>query len=145
MPRRWKPWLMSLLMSNMIVPLFFIANRQEAFVVFVTALLAGAVFIVLTAYSGFSRLLGFGHVPWIPLVIYLVMRLEPARAVAASADATTADKIFLIWMHAVIILDCGSLLLDAANVVRYFAGDREEMVADLSPPLPAEVKTAENS
>ena len=136
---------MSLLMSNMIVPLFFIVDRPEALTVFVAALLSGAIFIVLTAYSGFSRLLGFGHLPWIPLVIYLVTRLHPARAVAASADASLADSIFLVWMHAVIILDSGSLLLDAANVVRYYAGDRKEMVAGLSREVPAAVEFTDAS
>ncbi len=79
MPRRWKPWLMSLLMSNMIVPLFFLSNHMEAWVVLGTALLTGATFIALTAYSGFSRLLGFGHLPWVPMLVYLILRLPDAQ------------------------------------------------------------------
>ncbi|MEK6246931.1 MAG: hypothetical protein N2C12_02050, partial [Planctomycetales bacterium] len=72
---------------------------------------------------GFSRLLGFGHLPWIPMVIYLSMRME---------HAPLEDRYFRAWLWAVIVLDSGSILLDAANVIRYFAGDRDEMVAGLS-------------
>lgn len=125
MPRRWKPWLMSLLMSNMIVPLFFLSNHIEAWVVLGTALLTGATFIALTAYSGFSRLLGFGHLPWVPMLVYLILRLPDAQQ-------DFPETWFLFWIHAVIILDIGSLILDAANVVRYFRGEQGEMVEGLS-------------
>ena len=121
MPVRWKPWLISLLAANMIVPLFYI-TRLEAKVVLGVALLGGATFVVLTAFTGFSRLLGLAHFWWIPLVVFLSNRLD-------SYPATTA---YGIWLRAVIVLDTGSLILDLANVVRYLRGDRNEMVAGLS-------------
>ena len=121
MPVRWKPWLISLLAANMIVPLLFI-TRLEAQVVLGVALLGGATFVVLTAFTGFSRLLGLAHLWWIPLIVFLLYRLDPY-------PATTA---YGIWLRAVIVLDTGSLVLDVANVVRYLRGDRQEMVASLS-------------
>jgi hypothetical protein len=121
MPLRWKPWLISLLAANMIAPLFWI-HRWEAQVVFGTALLNGATFVVLTAISGFSRLLGLGHIYWIPLVCFLWQRL----------DQVPGDTAYGFWLRAVIVLNCGSLVLDASNVVRYIAGDRDEMVGGLS-------------
>ena len=121
MPVRWKPWLISLLAANMIVPLFYI-TRLEAEVVLGVALLGGATFVVLTAFTGFSRLLGLAHFWWIPLVVFLSNRLD-------SYPATTA---YGIWLRAVIVLDTGSLILDLANVVRYLRGDRNEMVVGLS-------------
>ena len=124
MPRRWKPWLMSLLMSNMIVPFFFLQDHVEPWVVLGTALLTGATFIALTAYSGFSRLLGFGHLPWVPMVVYLILRLP-------AAQQAYPGTWFLFWLQAVIVLDIGSLILDGANVVRYFRGERAEMVEGL--------------
>ena len=120
MPTSWKPWLITLLFANMIAP-FFWANQFEAQVVFGVALLNYLTFIILTGLSGFSRLLGFGHIYWIPLICFLWTRL----------DIVPADTAFGIWIRAVIVLDAGSLLLDFANVVRYFRGDREEMVQDL--------------
>ncbi len=121
MPVRWKPWLLSLLAANMIMPLFFI-TRLEAQVVLGTALLGGATFVALTAYTGFSRLLGLAHLWWIPMIIFLLCRIEPYPASTA----------YGFWLRAVILLDSGSLVLDVANVVRYLRGDRQEMVSGLS-------------
>jgi len=125
MPRRWKPWLMSLLMSNMIVPFLFLSEHQEAWVVLGTALVTGAAFIVLTAFSGFSRLLGFGHLPWVPMLVYLIVRFPEAQQ-------SYPETWFILWLQAVIVLDIGSLILDTANVVRYFRGEHSEMVEGLS-------------
>ena len=72
---------MSLLMSNMIAPFFFLSEHVEAWVVLGTALVTGAAFIVLTAFSGFSRLLGFGHLPWVPMLVYLIVRFPEALMV----------------------------------------------------------------
>jgi len=113
---------MSLLSSNMIVPLFFLSEHPEAWVVLGMALLTGATFIALTAYSGFSRLLGLGHLAWIPMVIYLAGQVSQAQS----------GSWFRFWLITVIVLDTGSLFLDAANVVRYWLGEREEMVKGLS-------------
>ena len=61
MPLPWRLWLMLLVVINLIVPLFFL-NRLEAQVV-VGALLAIMVLMTaLTAVSGFTRLLGLGHI-----------------------------------------------------------------------------------
>ena len=125
MPRPWKPWLMSLLMSNMIVPLLFLSDHIEAWVVLGTALVTGAMFILLTAYTGFSRLLGLGHLAWIPLVIYLAMQIP-------DAEKAYGGTWFLFWLKTVIVLDTISLFFDGANVVRYLRGEHQEMVEGLS-------------
>ena len=108
---------MVLLTTNMVAPLFFF-DTLEARVVFGVAILNGALFTVLTYASGFSRLLGLGHLPWIPLVWFLATR---------SVDFPP-DTPFAAWMWAVIVFNSVSLVLDAANVVRWIAGDRAEMV-----------------
>ena len=120
MPARWKPWLVSLLVANMILPWCF-PDRPEAWLVFGVALLNGALFVVLTACGGFTRLLGLGHLFWIPMLFILWPRLSEAPL----------DQFFGIWLHTVWVLDALCLLLDFANVVRYVQGDREELVAGL--------------
>ena len=121
MPIHWKPWLISLLTANMIVPLFYL-TRWEAQVVLGVSLLGGATFVVLTAWTGFTRLLGLAHGWWIPLIFFLLNRL----------DQNPASTAYGFWLRTVIVLDAGSLVLDAANVVRYLRGDRQEMVAGLT-------------
>lgn len=121
MPLRWKPFLTCLLVANMIAPLFAM-YRLECQVLFGVALLNGAMFVVLTAYTGFSRLLGFGHIFWIPLIVFLTLRLD---------DLPADDTVHRTWMLVVVALNGISLLLDTYNVIRYFRGDRDELVAGL--------------
>ena len=59
------------------------------------------------------------------MLVYLILRLPQAKQ-------QFPDTWFLFWLHAVIVLDIGSLILDTTNVMRYFAGDRDEMVKGLS-------------
>lgn len=120
MPLAWKPWLVSLLVANMIAPLLWM-DRLEAQVVFGVALVNAATFVILTSLCGFSRLLGLAHIYWIPLVIFLWQRLE----------LFPPDTAYGFWIRAVMVLDAGSVVLDASNVIRYVRGERDEIVAGL--------------
>jgi len=103
----------------------FAMYRLECQVVFGVALLNGATFVVLTAYTGFSRLLGCGHIFWIPLIVFLALRLDKVP------NDTNADIVHWVWMVVVIFLNSVSLVFDVYNVIRYLRGDHEELVTDL--------------
>jgi hypothetical protein len=121
MPIYWQLWLMLLVTFNLIIPLFFL-NRLEAQVV-VGALVASMILMtVLTAISGFTRLLGLGHIFWIPLLYFLWMRLEQ----------NPADDFFGLWLRVLMTLNAASLIIDVIDVGRYIAGDRSETVKALS-------------
>lgn len=140
MPIRWKPWLFQLLLANMLLPpvlMLLFPQRAEPFVVFGVSLVGGATFVALTAYFGFTRILGFAHISWIPLIVYLWLRLDSYPL----EGATGTELTFAIWLRMVLVLDVGSLVLDAANVIRYFRGDREEMVTGLDPDVQPEVES----
>lgn len=120
MPVQWQLWLLLLVCVNLIIPLFFI-DRLEALLV------AGAFFgsvllmTILTAVSGFTRLLGLGHILWLPLLYFLWTRL----------DQIPGDNLFGIWVRTLMMLNAVSLVIDAADVIRYLAGDRAETVKGL--------------
>ena len=121
MPIYWQLWLMLLVTFNLIIPLFFL-YRLEAQAV-VGALVASMILMtVLTAISGFTRLLGLGHIFWIPLLYFLWMRLEQ----------NPADDFFGLWLRVLMILNAASLIIDVIDVGRYIAGDRSETVKALS-------------
>ena len=87
------------------------------------AFLASIVFMTaLTAISGFTRLLGLGHMFWIPLLWFLWTRL----------DGAPSDTFFGLWLRVLITLNALSLVIDTADVIRYIAGEREETVKDLA-------------
>ena len=120
MPIHWQLWLMLLVIANMIIPLFFL-NRLEGQVVLGTFLASMILTTVLTGLSGFGRLLGLGHILWIPLLYFLWARL----------GQIPADDFFGIWIRVLMALNATSLVIDATDVIRYLAGDREETVPGL--------------
>ncbi len=117
MPIHWQLWLALLVTANLVIPLFFL-NRLEAQVVVATLVASMILMTGLTALSGFTRLLGLGHILWIPLLYFLWMRLEQ----------NPVDDFFGVWIRALMILNAASLIIDAIDVGRYMAGDRSETV-----------------
>jgi hypothetical protein len=113
-------WLMLLVVVNMVVPLFFL-GLMEARIVLVTFLASMMLMTVLTAYTGFTRLLGLGHILWFPLIYFLWTRL----------DQIPSDNFFGIWILVLMALNAISLVVDVADVTRYITGDREETVKDI--------------
>jgi hypothetical protein len=113
-------WLVLLVAVNLVIPLFYL-GRIEARVVALTFLIAAVLMTVLTALSGFSRLLGSGHFVWFPLLYFLWTRLEQIPA----------DDFFGIWVRVLMIVNAISLVIDVVDVIRYIAGDREETVEGL--------------
>ncbi len=117
MPLPWRLWLVLLLTLNLIAPLVFI-ERLEAQATVAALLVSMALMTGLTGLSGFSRLLGLGHIVWVPLLFFLWTRLGEIPAVDA----------FGFWVRAVIAINAMSLVIDAVDVIRYAAGERAETV-----------------
>jgi hypothetical protein len=118
----WQLWLMVLVVHNMIVPLFYF-GRLEAQVVFVTLLASMGLMTLITAKTGFTRLLGFGHILWVPLLYWLWTRLP---------QIPTGD-IFGVWVRSLMVVNAISLVIDAVDVARYIAGDRAATVVGRRP------------
>ena len=116
----WKLWLSLLIAANVFVPLFYF-QQLEAQVVLGTMAANLALMTFLTSRFGFTRILGLGQIFWIPLLAFLFTRL---------GDIPAGDA-FGIWIRALIVLNSVSLVIDAVDVIRYIAGDREETVAGL--------------
>jgi hypothetical protein len=65
--------------------------------------------------KGFVRLLGIGHIASVPMIPWLILRL----------DNTSFDSFFGYWLAAVIFLNFLSLIIDGIDVMRYIRGERE--------------------
>ncbi len=120
MPFHWQLWLVLLLTVNLIVPFFYI-DRVEAQVVIAVLVASFVLSTILTARVGFTRLLGLGHILWIPLLWFLWTRLVQ----------NPPHDLFGIWIRTLMTLNAMSLVIDAVDVIRYIAGDREETVKGL--------------
>ena len=120
MPFHWQLWLVLLLTVNLIVPFFYI-DRVEAQVVLAVLVASFVLSTILTARVGFTRLLGLGHILWIPLLWFLWTRLVQ----------NPPHDLFGIWIRTLMTLNAMSLVIDAIDVIRYIAGDRAETVKGL--------------
>jgi hypothetical protein len=108
----WRMWIALLGVVNM-TAVFFLDTLEGKLVL--AALFAGAVFqLSIFAAKGYVRLLGIGHILWLPLVFWLGSRI---------GDIGT-DSAFGKWVVAVIVVDGISVIIDAVDVGRYLAGDR---------------------
>ena len=121
LPVHWQAWMMILLGANLIAPLVFL-NHLEAQVTLATFLLSATLMTLLTARFGFTRILGLGHIFWIPLLAFLIPRL----------NSIPTDSFFGIWIRVLVILNGISLVIDVVEFVRYIAGDRQETVTGLN-------------
>jgi len=119
MPVPWLFWVMLLVAVNLIVPLFFIQTVEAQ--LSIAALIAGAIAqSVIHARLGFVRLLGLGHIFWIPLVIWLGFRLSD----------TGLGDLFAIWLAALVLIDTVSLIIDGIDVVRFLSGERSPTLSN---------------
>jgi len=112
-----KFWVGLLVIFNMIIPLFFL-ERLEAQVVLAAIMASMALMTLITATTGFSRLMGLGHIFWIPLLFFLGTQL----------DQIPPDDGFGVWVRALMVINATSLVIDAVDVFRYLAGERMEIV-----------------
>lgn len=120
MPIQWQTWLILLVGANMVVPFFYL-YRLEAQVALGTIMLSMMLMTVITQRTGFTRLLGLGHIGWFPMIYFFWTRLSQIPA----------DNLFGIWLRALMIINAVSLVIDVADVVRYIAGDRLETIKGL--------------
>lgn len=113
MKKPWVVWVGMLLTANMVAPFFFI-KTLEAQAVLASVMVGAMIQMVIFGNKGFVRLLGVGHVVWIPLVLWLATRW----------DAGMLETPFEIWVCAVMVLNSLSLIIDAVDVARYIRGER---------------------
>jgi hypothetical protein len=106
-------WLIALAAVNM-ASLYFI-DTTEARVVFVAFVISIIIMTIIYLRLGFVRLLGLGHILWIPMVLWLWTRL---------VQTPPFNSTFEYWLLIVIVINTISLVIDAVDVVRYIKGER---------------------
>ncbi len=120
MPLQWQIWLMFLVGANMVVPFFFL-DHLEAQIALGIIMLSMMLMTAVTHFSGFTRLLGLGHIFWFPMLYFFWTRL----------GQIPADNFFGIWLRVLMIINAVSLIIDVVDVVRYITGDRLETIKGL--------------
>lgn len=108
-PRIWNVWLVGV---NLMC-LYFIGH-VEAQVVLGTTLLSVVGQAMIYSRMGFTRVLGIGHLLWIPMFAWLATRL----------DIIAAYPELQFWIAVLAVTNAVSFVIDAADVARFFKGER---------------------
>lgn len=115
----WRLWVGLLAFLNLIAPLAFL-DRPDAHWTLAAMAAVAVSMVVLAHIQGFTRLLGLGHIWWAPLIWYLIDR-------GALSDPGLNREWFVLWRDAVVAANTLSLVIDAGDVGRFLAGDREKL------------------
>ena len=81
-------------------------------VIFVTFMLSAALMMGLYSRFGFKKILGMGHVLWIPLLLYVLVEIP------------NANGMFQSYLIVLSISIAVSLVFDAIDVLKYFVAQK---------------------
>lgn len=108
-PRIWNVWLVGV---NLMC-LYFIGH-VEAQVVMGATLLSVICQAMIYDRIGFTRVLGIGHLLWIPMFAWLATRL----------DIIAAYPELQFWIAVLAVTNAVSFVIDATDVARFIKGER---------------------
>ncbi len=103
-------WLLFLMIVNFASVAFW--NELLAKVILITFILSAISMMGLYSRFGFEKILGLGHILWIPLLVYVLIEIPAAEG---------AFKSYLIILFISITI---SLVFDIIDVWRYFTSPK---------------------
>jgi len=83
-------------------------NEPLAKVIFVTFMFSVMLMMGLYSRFGYEKILGMGHILWIPLLVYVLMAIPAASG--------TFKRYLIVWS----IITVPSLVFDVVDVWKYF-------------------------
>jgi len=113
----WRIWIALLMLLNAAAPIFFI-HTLEAKVILAIFMLSAGIQMYIFQQKGFVRLLGLGHMFWLPMVIWLILNHSTEMLIDFAS----------LWLSMLIIVNSISLCIDVMDVWRYWRGERSEML-----------------
>jgi len=99
----WVNWLVAINMSSV-----FFWNKKISKIIFVTFMLSAVSMMGLYSIFGYEKILGAGHILWIPLLIFILSKL-------GGTDGRFKKYVVILSISIMI-----SLVLDVADVYKYF-------------------------
>ncbi len=103
----WMPiWLFFLIIINVASLGFW--HEPLAKIIFITFMISAMLMMGLYSRFGFEKILGLGHILWVPLLVYVLVQLP------------TVETFFKIYLVVLSISIAISLLFDITDVWEYF-------------------------
>lgn len=105
----WIPvWMFYLMVINLSSVFFW--EEFSAKLIVITFLISGILMMGLYSYFGFEKILGLGHILWVPLLFYIL------------SEVSLHESSFKIYLVALSLSIAVSLAFDIADVWKYFVG-----------------------
>ncbi|MDX8396157.1 MAG: hypothetical protein R8K22_07070 [Mariprofundaceae bacterium] len=114
MPWFWRVWVGALMLVNGVLPWFYI-HTLEAQVVLAAFMLAAMTQMILFRKLGFVRLLGLGHIYWVPMLGWLLFQ----------DYSSEVNMPYITWLFALMLFNSMSVLIDIVDLVRYYRGEKQ--------------------
>ena len=105
-------WAVLLIVVNAF-SIFFLDTRYGQ-VVLAAVMIGALAMIAIHMRLGFVRLLGVGHVLWIPMLMWIVMDFPKLEL----------GSLLRHWLLLLIVVNTISLVIDCIDVARYIRGER---------------------
>jgi hypothetical protein len=107
----WIPiWVFYLMVANMASVGFW--HEPLAKLIFITFMISAMLMMGLYSRFGFDKILGLGHIPWVPLLVYILARIP---------DVEGGFQSYLVVLAISIAI---SLAFDFVDVWKYFINRR---------------------
>jgi hypothetical protein len=107
----WIPlWVSLLMLVNFASAAFW--SEPTAKLILITFMISSMLMMGLYSWFGFAKILGFGHVLWIPLLLHVLTRLPHAGG---------ALQVYLVAWSVVTLV---SLAFDAVDVWKFFTAKK---------------------
>ena len=101
-------WVFYMMAINLCAIFFW--DQLLAKIIIVVFMASSILMMGLYSKFGFTRILGLGHILWLPLAIYIGFELG------------AADGIYLIYLIVLLITISISLVIDTLDVLKYLKG-----------------------
>ena len=115
----WIPiWVLFLVVINVASVAFW--DEPLAKAIFMTFMFSAILILGLYSIFGFAKIMGMGHVPWLPLLVYVLTEIPTAK---------NTFKSYLVILATSIAI---SLVFDIVDVWKYFMSGRRTVSRNAS-------------
>jgi hypothetical protein len=108
-PRLWCVWLVGVNAAC----LLFITHIEAQAMLTVTVIAVAAQTLIYQR-TGFTRILGATHILWVPMFVWMAMRL----------DTITSEPGLANWLLLLLVTNLVSMVVDTIDAVRFIQGER---------------------
>jgi hypothetical protein len=117
MPLIWQIWIGILALANGVLPLFFL-DELIAWLVLTGAVTGLLVGFALVKVTGFTKLLGLMHAPWVPVNVLQFHTLF----------YKDLNEELFYWLMFSAVVSFISLVIDCIDVMEYLQGNRKDLL-----------------